>query len=315
MIAAVLAMMSATGRSARGRGRVRSGRAVAGPRGEDVGEQIAGSALVIWAAAVDPAEVPTIRSASVTSTPAPKRPATMPITQALPVDPAPPRTNARSPRASVEPDGEVEEGVAFKGVPFAKLRVGRSRWRLHQSHDPGLQGAPTVGTAFMGLTSCRSFANAGKVARPPRRPSTRLSRPAPLAPSSPRRGGLAGTAGGRRRPDRAGSPSPRRGAGRLGALAFLGAAVDRRHAAGARARALRLRARRGDLPRLPRAHPALRRLGHRPVDQRGARPGQSATRATCCRPSPEASSRQRAARSSASAASPGAPGGSARSAG
>ena len=34
----------------------------------------AGVALVIWAAAVDPADVPMIRSASVTSTPASNRP-------------------------------------------------------------------------------------------------------------------------------------------------------------------------------------------------------------------------------------------------
>ena len=55
----------------------------------------AGSALVIWAAAVDPADVPMIRSASVTSIPAAQRPATTPISHALPVDPPPPRTNAR----------------------------------------------------------------------------------------------------------------------------------------------------------------------------------------------------------------------------
>src|SRR4051794_1182344 len=58
-----------------------------------------GVALVIWAAAVDPADVPTIRSASVTSNPASNRPAMPPINPALPVDPPPPRTNARSPAA------------------------------------------------------------------------------------------------------------------------------------------------------------------------------------------------------------------------
>jgi hypothetical protein len=58
-----------------------------------------GVSLVIWAAAVDPADVPMIRSASVTSNPAANRPAMTPINHALPVDPPPPRTNARSPAA------------------------------------------------------------------------------------------------------------------------------------------------------------------------------------------------------------------------
>jgi hypothetical protein len=58
-----------------------------------------GVALVIWAAAVDPADVPMIRSASVTSNPASNRPAMTPINHALPADPPPPRTNARSPAA------------------------------------------------------------------------------------------------------------------------------------------------------------------------------------------------------------------------
>src|ERR1035438_2650754 len=55
-----------------------------------------GAALVIWTAAVDPADVPMIRSASVTSNPASNRPAMTPINHALPADPPPPRTNARS---------------------------------------------------------------------------------------------------------------------------------------------------------------------------------------------------------------------------
>jgi hypothetical protein len=53
-----------------------------------------GPALVIWAAAVDPADVPMIRSAKVTSKPASNRPAMTPISHALPADPPPPRTNA-----------------------------------------------------------------------------------------------------------------------------------------------------------------------------------------------------------------------------
>ena len=58
----------------------------------------AGFAQVIWAAAVDPADVPMIRSASVTSSPAAYRPATTPISHALPADPPPWRTSARAPR-------------------------------------------------------------------------------------------------------------------------------------------------------------------------------------------------------------------------
>ena len=54
----------------------------------------AGLAPVIWAAAVDPADVPTIRSAWVTSNPASTRPARTPISHALPADPPPPKTNA-----------------------------------------------------------------------------------------------------------------------------------------------------------------------------------------------------------------------------
>ena len=56
-------------------------------------------ALLIWAAAVDPADVPMIRSASVTSNPASNRPAMTPISHAFSAPPPPPRTNARSPAA------------------------------------------------------------------------------------------------------------------------------------------------------------------------------------------------------------------------
>ena len=58
-----------------------------------------GVAPAIWAAAVEPADVPIVRSAVVTSSPASNRPAITPISQALPVDPPPPRTRARSPAA------------------------------------------------------------------------------------------------------------------------------------------------------------------------------------------------------------------------
>ena len=53
-----------------------------------------GAAPATWAAAVAPAEVPIVRSAVVTSSPASNRPARTPISQALPVDPPPPRTSA-----------------------------------------------------------------------------------------------------------------------------------------------------------------------------------------------------------------------------
>ena len=71
--------------------------------------------LVIWAAAVDPADVPTIRSASVTSNPASKRPAMTPISHAFPADPPPWRTNARSPERApacgVECGGVLGEAI------------------------------------------------------------------------------------------------------------------------------------------------------------------------------------------------------------
>src|SRR5918912_3731472 len=51
--------------------------------------------LVIWAATVDPADVPMMRSASVTSTPATDRPAMRPSAHALPAAPPPARTRAR----------------------------------------------------------------------------------------------------------------------------------------------------------------------------------------------------------------------------
>src|SRR4051794_15791564 len=50
--------------------------------------------LVIWAATVDPADVPMMTSASVTSTPTSHRPAMRPSSHALPAAPAPARTNA-----------------------------------------------------------------------------------------------------------------------------------------------------------------------------------------------------------------------------
>src|SRR4051794_13149026 len=72
-----------------------------------------GEALATWTAAVEPADVPTIKSASVTSSPASKRPAMTPTTHALPVDPPPPRTSAR----------DVFMGVAFRDLPGGALPV------------------------------------------------------------------------------------------------------------------------------------------------------------------------------------------------
>ena len=126
----------------------------------------AGTALVIWAAAVYPADVPMIRSLSVTSSPASNRPAMTPINHALPVDPPPPRTSARSPAARIRlvaptcgcswPDTgwletvademrcRGEEGCVFMGVAFRQVPGGRSR-RLPQSRDPEREGSTHCG--------------------------------------------------------------------------------------------------------------------------------------------------------------------------
>src|SRR5580700_9909899 len=136
--------------------------------------------LVIWAATVDPAEVPMMRSASVTSTPASDRPAMRPSSHALPAAPPPARTKARlselpaCPVAStcwpgigqfpcrgvrvtampselvVELMRGVEEGVVFMGVAFRGLRGGRSRWRLPQSRNPALRGSTHYGYCVHG---------------------------------------------------------------------------------------------------------------------------------------------------------------------
>ncbi|MCU1571301.1 MAG: hypothetical protein JWR33_2042 [Naasia sp.] len=79
----------------------------------------AGAALVTWAAVVDPADVPMMRSASVRSSPASARPARTPISQALPVRPAP-RTGARS-VAVVDGERGIAEGVVSRGVASREL--------------------------------------------------------------------------------------------------------------------------------------------------------------------------------------------------
>src|SRR3954454_18635598 len=141
--------------------------------------------LVTWAATVDPADVPMMRSASVTSTPASDRPAMRPSAHALPAAPPPARTRARlfeleawlaastcwssigqfpcrGVRVSAMPaEGVVElvrgveEGVVFIGVAFRELPVGRSQLRLPQPRDRRLQGSTIADTAYIGLTSCR----------------------------------------------------------------------------------------------------------------------------------------------------------------
>src|SRR4051794_23614741 len=131
--------------------------------------------LVIWAATVDPADVPMMRSASVTSTPASDRPAMRPSSQALPAAPPPARTKARlfelaawlvawtcwsgigrfpcrSVRVAAMPSDAgvellrgVEEGVLFMGVALRGWRGGRSHWRLAQSRDRGRRGSTHYG--------------------------------------------------------------------------------------------------------------------------------------------------------------------------
>ncbi len=131
-----------------------------------------GLALVIWAAAVDPADVPMIKSASVTSNPASNRPAMTPINHALPADPPPPRTNARSSAtrsrvvastcsrswsdlglsaAVAEGKCRVEKGVVSMGVASRELPGGRSRWRLPKSRDRALQRSTHCGYCLHGI--------------------------------------------------------------------------------------------------------------------------------------------------------------------
>src|SRR5260370_30617211 len=50
----------------------------------------------------------------------------------------------------VEVKCRVEEGVVFMGVAFRELPVGRSRWRLPQSRDRGLQGSTHCGYCVHG---------------------------------------------------------------------------------------------------------------------------------------------------------------------
>ena len=76
---------------------------------------------------------------------------------------------------AVEVRGEWRRPVVFMGVAFRELPVGRSRWRLPQSRDRGLQGSAHWDTAFMGLTSCRRITIAKTLARRRRRECCRSS--------------------------------------------------------------------------------------------------------------------------------------------
>src|SRR6478752_2074449 len=84
--------------------------------------------LVIWAATVEPAEVPMMRSASVTSTPASASPAMRPSSQALPAAPPPARTSARSVVSTCW--CVVSMGVAFREWAVDGSGDGR-RWSVH----------------------------------------------------------------------------------------------------------------------------------------------------------------------------------------
>ena len=150
---------------------VGSGRA--GPCGGTAARMAASSSVGVapasCAAAVEPADVPTVRSAPVTSRPASNRPATTPISQALPVDPPPPRTSARSPAAGCSggrrpPSGDVpgEEGdVRSWESPFANCVAGAPSGDWPSRAIVDCRGAPATDTAFMGVTSCRRITIAG----------------------------------------------------------------------------------------------------------------------------------------------------------
>src|SRR5271166_5765985 len=149
--------------------------------------------LVIWAATVDPADVPMMRSASVTSTPASDRPAMRPSSHPLPAAPPPARTKARlfelpaclvastcwsgvgqfpcrgvrvtamPSEVVVELMRGVEEGVVFMGVAFRELPAGAPGDYLSRA-IVDCRGAPVTDTAIMGLTSCEWITTAGTLA-------------------------------------------------------------------------------------------------------------------------------------------------------
>lgn len=125
-----------------------------------------GFALVIWAAAVDPAEVPTIKSASATSSPASDRPAMTPTSHALPAEPPPPRTKARWLARLTGSTSRGEEGVVFKGVAFREVSGECSRRRLPQSRDRGLRGSTHCGYCVHGSHLLPMVTIAETVARP-----------------------------------------------------------------------------------------------------------------------------------------------------
>jgi hypothetical protein len=59
---------------------------------------------------------------------------------------------------------EVKTALYSWESPFANCLSGAPWWRLPQSRDRALQGAPTADTAYMGLTSRRWITITGTIA-------------------------------------------------------------------------------------------------------------------------------------------------------
>jgi hypothetical protein len=161
--------------------------------------------LVIWAATVDPADVPMMRSASVTSTPASDRPAMRPSSHALPAAPPPARTKARlfelpaclvastcwsgiaqfpcrgvrvtamPSEVVVELMRGVEEGVCSWESPFADCLSGAPNCDYLSRAIVRCRVAP-ITDAYMGLTSYRWITSTGMIAHPRRGAQSASSR-------------------------------------------------------------------------------------------------------------------------------------------
>src|SRR6478735_9922723 len=102
--------------------------------------------LVIWAATVEPAEVPMTRSASVTSMPASTSPAMRPSSQALPAAPPPARTSARSVEWPDRPAGSTCWCLLSMGVALREWRVdGSGDGRRWSAHDGPMPDEPSTG--------------------------------------------------------------------------------------------------------------------------------------------------------------------------
>ena len=130
-----------------------------------------GVAPAIWAAAVEPADVPMVRSAVGHVQPGIEQAgddADQPRVAGRSAATEDQRSLARGAHppcgvdlrlilvglgrseAVVEVGCGVEEGVVFMGVAFRELPGGRSRWRLAQSRDRGLQGSAQCGYCVHG---------------------------------------------------------------------------------------------------------------------------------------------------------------------